>query len=223
MMLRVRTLPILVLTVLAAACGSSSSTTTPSGTGTNTGGGTTSTFTLSGTITSAAGGGIAGATVAVADGANAGKQATTDSSGNYSIANLTQSGFTVTITANGFVQQSKPVTVTGNTTLSVTLLPSAVFSVTGVGNNTITVPSYVTQLHIVGNYVLASGNFVVWVGPTGVDCDTVSNANCHQLVNTPMGIVVGKVNSDGVYSTSGQPSLQVVRSTGVSWTISEQR
>jgi hypothetical protein len=82
------------------------------------------TFSLSGKIndsdTSAA---VAGATVSVADGPNAGQSATTDSSGNYSFTALQQSGFTVSVSAPSYISQSLGVTLTSNRTLNFSLRP----------------------------------------------------------------------------------------------------
>ncbi len=61
---------------------------------------------------------ISGATVTVVDGPNAGKSATTDGSGNYSLTGLKSSGFTVNVSANTYVSQSRGVTLTSNQTLS---------------------------------------------------------------------------------------------------------
>jgi hypothetical protein len=62
------------------------------------------TFSLSGQVadirTSAV---ISGAVVSIVDSANAGKSTTTDSAGNYSFTGLQQAGFTVGVSANGYV------------------------------------------------------------------------------------------------------------------------
>lgn len=77
------------------------------------------TFTLSGQVTdSLTTIPIAGATVSVLDGTNAGKSTTTNSSGNYTLSGLQQSGFTIRATANDYVAAEKSLTLTANTTLS---------------------------------------------------------------------------------------------------------
>jgi hypothetical protein len=86
-----------------------------------------STFTLSGRVTETsptASTGIAGATVVFADGVNAGKSATTDGSGNYSLAGLQQGGFTVNVSASGYQGKGNPVSITGNTTANFQLAPN---------------------------------------------------------------------------------------------------
>jgi hypothetical protein len=76
-------------------------------------------FSLSGQVTdSAIAAGISGARVFIADGPNAGRSTTTDASGNYSLAQLLQSGFTVNVSASNYVSQSKGVTLTSNQSLS---------------------------------------------------------------------------------------------------------
>ncbi len=109
---------VVLLVALASACGGSKSTpTSPSSP-------TPTTFSLSGQVTATTtSAGIAGATVSIADSTNAGKSATTDASGNYSFAALQQAGFTVNVTANGYVSSSKGVTLTSNQTLAFSLTP----------------------------------------------------------------------------------------------------
>ena len=98
------------------ACGSSNS-----GAPSSPGG---STFTLTGQITdTTTGKGVSGATVLVADGPNASKSASTDISGNYSLAGLQLSGFTVNASASNYTSQARGVTLTSNQTLSFQLAP----------------------------------------------------------------------------------------------------
>ena len=74
---------------------------------------------LNGRVTdSETGAGIFGATVSIGDGPNAGKSSRTDGSGNYNFTDLQPSGFTVNVSANNYVSQSKGVTLTSNQTLS---------------------------------------------------------------------------------------------------------
>lgn len=65
--------------------------------------------------------GIAGATVSIADSANAGKSATTDASGNYSFTGLQQAGFTVSAAAGAYLPSSLSATLTSNQTLDFSL------------------------------------------------------------------------------------------------------
>jgi hypothetical protein len=82
------------------------------------------TFSLSGQVTDAASGaGIPNANIAISDGPNAGRSIRTDGSGNYTLADLRPSGFTVNVAASNYLSQSKGVTLTSNQTLSVQLTP----------------------------------------------------------------------------------------------------
>ena len=81
-------------------------------------------FSLSGQVTDrATGAGIPGARVSIMDGPNAGKSARTDGSGTYSFTALQQSGFTVRVSADTYVSESRGVTLTSNQTLSFQLTP----------------------------------------------------------------------------------------------------
>jgi hypothetical protein len=93
--------------LLAGACGGSA--TSPSQTA----------FSLSGQVTSAlTSSPVAGATVTIVDGPNAGKTATTDGSGNYGFSGLERAGFTVSVSADGFAPQSQGISLTSNQTAS---------------------------------------------------------------------------------------------------------
>jgi hypothetical protein len=104
---------------LAIACSGGNSTTTSAPSPTVTPIPTATTVTLSGQVAdSTTATPISGATMSIADGSNAGKSATADSSGNYSFTGLQPSGFTVNASAPNYVAQSKGVTLTSNQTLS---------------------------------------------------------------------------------------------------------
>jgi hypothetical protein len=106
--------------------------------GTGTTGPSASTYTLSGTVTSQANGAaISGATVQIMDGPNAGKTATTSSSGSYSITGLTTGGGTVRASATGYNPVSTGVTIVSNTTQNFSLpLPvQTTFTMAGVVSN----------------------------------------------------------------------------------------
>ncbi|HYM24584.1 MAG TPA: carboxypeptidase regulatory-like domain-containing protein [Vicinamibacterales bacterium] len=105
------------LTLAVAACGGSPA--APSSPVTAT---PVPTFALSGLVTdSSTGNGIAGATVAIVDGPNSGRSATTDATGSFIFAALQQSGFTVNASAASYVATSKSVTLTANQTLTIRL------------------------------------------------------------------------------------------------------
>jgi hypothetical protein len=81
----------------------------------------TPTFNLSGTVTSTTGQAIVGASVRIVDGPNAGRAAATDGAGAYSFTGLTQSGFTLSISATNYSTASRGVTLTSTQTLNVQL------------------------------------------------------------------------------------------------------
>ncbi len=88
------------------------------------------TFTLSGsTLDATSGAAVAGVAVLVADGPNAGRVTTTDSSGTYSLSGLEQSGFTVTFSRSGYQTTSRGVTLVANVTLSPALPPTSTSTV----------------------------------------------------------------------------------------------
>lgn len=67
---------------------------------------------------------IAGATLTVADGANVGKTASTDGSGNYQFAGLTRQGFNVNVTAANYQSSGFGVDLTGDVTRNFSLTPA---------------------------------------------------------------------------------------------------
>ena len=73
--------------------------------------------TISGTVTKSGGAGIAGASVSALSSADTANSATTDSSGSYTISNLTAGTYSVQAVASGYSSQSQPgVTVTAGQT-----------------------------------------------------------------------------------------------------------
>jgi hypothetical protein len=120
----------ILLALVAGACGSSP--TTPSSTPPP-----TSTapprWTLTGSVTASIGGPINGAVVSILDGPDVGKTATTDTTGRFTLANLTQAGFTARATAGGYVGASQSVTLTADAVVNFQLprVPIAVLSFEG--------------------------------------------------------------------------------------------
>jgi large repetitive protein len=100
-------------------------------------------FTLSGRITSAAGAPVSGANILTSGGANAGKTTTTNSDGRYQITLAAAGLVQLTITATGFSQAERSVTLTQeqpNGTIDATLLPAdtppAAVALTGIVTRT---------------------------------------------------------------------------------------
>jgi hypothetical protein len=116
----------LLLLLGAVACGDKSTTPSPASPS------SPSTFSLTGQVTDTlTGAPVAGATVSIGDSVNTGKSTSTDGSGTYSFVGLQQAGFTVSVSANGFVPSSKGVTLTSNQTLSFPLT-RLTFSLNGI-------------------------------------------------------------------------------------------
>ena len=84
------------------------------------------TFSVSGSVRDAMGQPVAGASVAILDGVNANRAATTDSSGRYSFTGLTGGGFTMRVRSDGFDDATRSVTLTASTTLDVTIARSRI-------------------------------------------------------------------------------------------------
>jgi hypothetical protein len=183
------------LTIIAVACGGGSpnspSSSTPSPA-------TPATFSLTGLVTDiTTGAGLSGATVSVADGPNAGKSALTDSSGNYTLAGLQQSSFTLNASASNYVSQSKAVTLASSQTLSFQLgrstPPAGGFS--GVRydniqmshqfifgspiptqNQTATYCCWPLSVRNAGNYILNLASFPLNTLPSGGSSNVISDS-----------------------------------------------
>jgi hypothetical protein len=111
----------------AAGCGSSPSSPSSAPVPTPSPTPAPSTFTMSGGISESAPtttNKIPGAVVMVMDGANAGKSATADGAGNYSMTGLTAGTFTVGVSAAGYQSVSRSVTLSSNSTQNFTVNPN---------------------------------------------------------------------------------------------------
>ncbi len=173
---------------------------------------TPTTFTLTGQVTdSATGAGIGGATVAVIDGPNASKSATTDGSGIYTLSGLQQGGFTARARAQYYNEFSKGVTLTSNQAVNFSLSLIPIFSIAGTGDTVFDVPTRVSRVRIKGAYGGRCQNFVVWIGSD-------------LLVNVILGTcsIASGTTFDGTYLTTGGVGRTEL-STGVSWSITEIR
>jgi hypothetical protein len=168
------------------------------------------TYALSGRVTGSGGTGINGATVTVTDGPNAGRSATADGNGNYTITGLQPAGFTARATARFYNERSKPVTMTSNQTLDFSLPAIPLWSVAGTGDTVFDMPRTVERVKITGTYTKSSSsNFVVWI-----DHDLI--------VNELVGSHWGQVTFSGTYAVSGG-QVEIESSSGVKWTFTEVR
>jgi hypothetical protein len=76
---------------------------------------------LSGSVRDDAGQPVAGASVAILDGVNANRAATTDAAGRYSLSGLSGGGFTVRVRSDGYNDAVQGVTLSSSTTLDLTI------------------------------------------------------------------------------------------------------
>ncbi len=191
-----------------------------SGTGVNAG---PSTYSVSGTVTDGTSGGVLpGISVSITDGANAGKSATTSSSGGYSIGSVSPGSLTMSFSAGGYQTGTKTVSVSGNTRVDFVLQrvagppppppgpPPAAWSRSGVGDNVFDMPSSVARVHITGRYTGYSSNFIVYIGG-------------HLVVNELLGTGWDTTTYDGVLLSGGGGVVEIKYSSGVSWSFTEVR
>lgn len=209
---RLAALHALVLLAFVAGCGGGNSSPTAPSTPTPTPAAPT-TFTLSGAVTvgNTSGAGIPGATVAIFDGADAGKSTTTDGNGRYSIAGLRTGGFTTNVTAPGYVSGSRGISLTTNTTANFGLLPTTIWTQGGTGDRVFDMPTYITRVRIQANYGGFCQNFAVYIAG-------------RLIVNEILGTCSSALgrNFDGTYTTSGG-TVETKISSGVNWSFLEQR
>lgn len=198
---------LLVVTLFAlVSCGGSNTAPTPTPTPTPT------TFTLTGTVTSTQGGApVNGATMRVDAGPNANRTTTTDAAGRYTLANLSQSGFTLNVSATNFLSQGVGVDLTGNRTVDVALTPTPLFTRAGSGANVFDMPTTVSRIRIQATYGGSCENFIVHIAGKGV---------VNEILGT-CSVASGRT-FDGTFVTGGGV-VEVLFSSGVGWTFTEVR
>jgi hypothetical protein len=164
-------------------------------------------------VTSTTGGGIAGATVRIVDGANAGKSTSTAASGAYAFTGLAVAGQTVNASATYYTSLSKGVSTTSNQTMDFQLTPTPIFTASGVGDTVFDMPVSVARIRIQAAPTTTCQNFVVRI------------AGRASLVNVILGTcsVADAKSLDSTYLTGGGGTVSITISTGVQWTITEIR
>jgi hypothetical protein len=159
---------------------------------------------------------VPNASLAIADGANAGRTTTSDGAGNYRFDGLTPGTFTVTSSAPNYINGSQSVTLgTTNKTQNIFMdpVPPPIFKASGVGDNVFTLPSYVARVRVDATYPSSCQNFIVHLNGRG-------------LINVIIGTCsVADTRSpfSGTYATTGGGTVEIVSSTGVAWTFTELR
>ena len=173
--------------ILCSACGDSSSPTAPSTAPT-----TTSIWNLSGTVSAIAPTPtpIEGATVAVVDGPDQGKTATTDNVGLYQFTGLQQAEFRVSASADGYSSATADVNLTSNTTLNLELeLSPATGVLTGL------VREYASPNGALDP--VADARVEVTSGPAGGRSTTTSASGSYRLEELPPGTIQLLVTKEG--------------------------
>lgn len=168
-------------------------------------------ITLSGTVSSATGARLGGATVTFLDGPNTGRSTTANSNGEYAFATLNAGNSNLVARAGGYVDDGRGISlISGAHTLAFTLQPGALWTVSGTGNNVFDKPLHVTRVRITGAFSGHSSNFIVRCGGS-------------LLVNELLGTGWGPTTYSGVHATPNCTQIQITNSTQVSWTFTEVR
>lgn len=199
---------IVAAALFASACGGDSPT-GPSGGGSS----TTLFYAVTGTVTSQTGSALAGATVRVIDGPNAGLAAPTDAAGRYTLPGLSFAGFNIQAIAAGHLPLTKGVFLQqgqATKTENFTLLTDAPWRRAGRGNTVFDMPRYFSRVRIEGMYAGYSSNFIVHIGGRGV-------------VNELLGRAWGPIRYDGVHLTNGGGIVELLHSAEVDWIFTEAR
>lgn len=170
--------------------------------------------TLTGTVTSAAGTRLSGATVTFLDGPNSGRVTQTNTNGEYAFSGITTGNSNLVARFPSHVDESRGMTLApGANTLSFTLQLGPPFTISGTGNTVFDVPNYVRRVRVQGSFSGFCQNFIVWIG--------------NRLV---VNEILGTCSSSGGRTYDGTHQLQTAggmgetrNSNGVTWSIAELR
>jgi hypothetical protein len=108
-------------------------------------------------------------------------------------------------TARGGLLTSGQVTTTANWSL----LPAAIWSQGGMGDNVFDMPTYIRRVRVIADYGDYSQNFIVRIGGSLV-------------VNELMGRGWNQTHFEGTYQTTGG-TVAITGSSGVRWSFQEVR
>jgi hypothetical protein len=154
---------------------------------------------------------VAGATVRVLDGPDAGRTAQADGSGNYRFDSLAFGGHNFVATANGYTEDRRGVDVNGTNALNFTL-GAPLWTASGTGADVFQMPTFVRRVQIAGRYSGRCENFIVRVGGRLV---------VNEILGT-CSVATAGPNFSGVYAVSGG-TVEVSSSTGIEWRFDELR
>lgn len=174
---------------------------------------------LVGTVTTQDGARLAGASVRVVDGVNAGKSTTTNNEGEYRFDNMTAGIGNVTAVADSYDPVTASRNIDGTAPLNFTLRTSTPWSTAGTGSAVFDMPSYVMSVHIVGVNTGVASDFIVRVGAC-------------TIVDDRLGVGQFRTVSDGTYlvTEAGNPPpppptrlVKILGAPGLSWSLTEDR
>lgn len=157
---------------------------------------------LSGSVTQNGAGAVSGATVRILDGANAGRTATTDGSGQYRIDGLSSGNANVAASANG-LEVRAGVAIAGSTTLNLSLP----YTRSGSGNTVFDMPTNISRVRIFGRWNgTGTSNFIVRIG---------GRLTVNEILRTTG-------TYEGVHATTGGV-VEITNSSAIAWTFTEVR
>lgn len=188
---------VLFVAALAAACGGGSSPTSPTPPVNNPPAPVATS--LSGTVTSSTGGGVPGAVVTITDGVNAGKSATTGTTGTYRIDGLTAANANVFARATGFDESGSGLFITGSASQNF-VLRAIFFNISGARNSVIDLPRRSTRVQIFGRWNgRGTSNFIVrYVGGFSIVNAILRDANPYQGTHAITGGPLEIISSDNI-------------------------
>lgn len=169
---------------------------------------------LTGTVSSAAGTRLSGATVTFLDGPNSGRVTQTNTNGEYAFSGIASGNSNLVARFPSHVDESRGMTLAaGANSLSFTLQLGPPFTISGSGNTVFDVPNYVRRVRVQGSFSGSCQNFVVWIGG-------------RLIVNEILGScsVASGRSYDGTHQLQTNGGMGETRnSNGVSWSITELR
>jgi len=165
---------------------------------------------LTGGVFSTTGAPIAGATVLVLDGLSSGTTVTSDANGQYRFERLPRANTNLSATAVNYIEDRRGVHINGSDVLNFTLDPTPLFTRSGTGNDTFTLPETVTRMNISGRWS-GSGSPTFSVRLAG---RVIVNQNL-RTTTTYEAVHPAAANGGGL--------VEVINSPSVAWTVTEVR
>jgi hypothetical protein len=101
----------------------------------------------------------------------------------------------------------------------------AIFTASGEGNASISIPDTVMQLRVTAAFTGPISSWMVWIGPLGAACGTeLTSSGCRLLVNQQLGTSTNQLTYNAVVSTgsggtSASDTLTILSSGAVNWSV----